>query len=284
MTDYKDPYIQKVRFLDTFKFFYHTGGCFAHLVGLMPIIPLMYATMQDISEDMERLWWITQYAKKAIYTTQVIFFISGFFSCYYVYPMIKKADGKIGFFGFVFKRWLRTAPTTFGAIMLMFAASVFYHGPIVNELMDKHFGNCRNNWWQTAFYVNNWMSFNDICLPQTWSQSVDLQLWIISYFPLIWLVKRPRLGVYSCLFMIAMGVLIPAAVIYAYDLPSIASGRPIDLTFFMIHGNQFPRMHLHAYNNLSSYFIGILLGYTFATNWKINVVSFIGRPFLSQCL
>lgn len=75
VTEYKDPYVRKVAFLDTYKFFYHTGGCFAHMVGFMPVIPLMYATMQDLSVDVEKLWWLDQYASKAIYTTQVIFFV-----------------------------------------------------------------------------------------------------------------------------------------------------------------------------------------------------------------
>lgn len=158
--------------------------------------------------------------------------------------------------------------------MLMFATTSFFHGPIWNELNEKHFGNCRKNWIYTALFINNWMPFNDICLPQTWSLSVDIQLWVLSYFPLIWLAKSPRKGIYACFFMIVIGVLTPALVIYVYDFPSIVSGRPMDLMFFLIHGNQFPKMHLHAYNNMSSYFVGILIGYALSNGVKIDVVSF----------
>lgn len=139
-TDYKDEYMKKVRFIDFYKCLYHIGGCFAHLVGFMAVMPLVYGPMQDMSELMDNLWVVSEYAKKAIYTTQIIFFIrcehnygaississidflcSGFFSCYFIYPIIKRNNGKMSFIPFVFKRWLRTFPTTVGAILFMFA-------------------------------------------------------------------------------------------------------------------------------------------------------------------
>lgn len=144
---------------------------------------------------------------------------------------------------------------------------------MARDLLDKHYSNCRKNWWLTALYINNWLPFNDICLPQTWSQSVDFQLWILSYFPLIWLYKKPKLGVFSCLIMIAIGCFAPALVMYLYELPSANTGRAIEVMFLIIRGTEFPRMHFHFYNNMSSYFIGILLGYCCATNRKMPAVS-----------
>lgn len=157
--------------------------------------------------------------------------------------------------------------------MFMFAAASFLHGPVARELLEKHLGNCRQHWWTTALYINNWQRLNDICLPQTWSQSVDFQLWILSYFPLIWLATKPRLGVFSCLLMIALGVLIPSGVAYFQELPSHTSGRPIEMTFFIVHGESFPTMHFHTYNNMASYFVGILFGYVCAIGLKFNYVS-----------
>jgi hypothetical protein len=96
-----------------------------------------------------------------------------------------------------------------------------------------------------------------------------MQLWILSYFPLIWLYKNPRLGVISCIALIGLGVVIPAIVLYLHELPTVASGRLMDLTFLIIHGTEFPRMHFYSYNNMSSYFLGILVGYCFATDRKL---------------
>ena len=176
------------------------------------------------------------------------------------------------FLPFVYKRWLRTFPTTVGAILFMYMITSTFHGPVGRELREKHVGNCRESWIYTLLYINNWQVFNDICLPQTWSQSVDLQLWILSYFPLIWLVKKPKLGVWSCIAMIILGVTIPSFVMYIYDLPRQISGRPVDIIFFILHGSNMARMHFHPYNNMSSYFVGILLGYCCATNRRVKPV------------
>lgn len=276
VTDYRDPHMKKVRFLDTFKTFYHFGGCYAHLVGFIPVLPMMYSVMQDVQNTEEKFWPLTEWARKAIYATQIAFFISGIFSCYYFYPIIVKAKGRIGFWGFVGKRFLRTLPTTMGAIVMLFAAGVFYHGPIMAEVTDRYYNNCRHGWFYTVFYINNFLPFTDICLPHSWYLSVDMQLWILSYFPLIWLYKNPRLGVISCIALIGLGVVIPAIVLYLHELPTVASGRLMDLTFLIIHGTEFPRMHFYSYNNMSSYFLGILVGYCFATDRKLpNFVSYL---------
>lgn len=74
MTESKDPYIRKVAFLDTYKFFYHAGSCAAHMVGFVPAIPLMYATIHE-NHDFEKHWWVEQYVSKGIYATQIIFFV-----------------------------------------------------------------------------------------------------------------------------------------------------------------------------------------------------------------
>lgn len=67
--------MRKVRFLDGFKAYYHTGGCYAHYTGFMAVVPLAYGVMEDTREQEEKLWFAVEYAKKAIYQTQVIFII-----------------------------------------------------------------------------------------------------------------------------------------------------------------------------------------------------------------
>src|SRR5690349_9660540 len=77
VSDYKDPRMQKVRFLDTFKTIYQTGAIFGHMVGFMPVVPLVFANMLDTSELQEKAWPLAEYARKSIYSTQIAFFISG---------------------------------------------------------------------------------------------------------------------------------------------------------------------------------------------------------------
>ncbi|KAI1293724.1 hypothetical protein HDE_06628 [Halotydeus destructor] len=266
-TNYKDPYLQRMKFLDTFKFWYHTGGLFAHMVGFVPLVPLVFGIMQD-SDSLQEQWVVTEWAKKAIYTTQLIFLISGMFSCYFIYPIIAKNNGKMSFISYAFKRWLRTAPTTAGMILLMFASACLMRGPLAGDLLHKYVETCKTDWWRTMLYINNYQTFSTICIPTSWSQSVDFHLWLLAYFPLIWLYKKPKLGIAACFALIGLGIAIPAGVMLWYEMPSTTSGRPIDMLYYMLHGNYFPLMHLGTHNNMASYFLGVLLGYCFAIEWR----------------
>lgn len=154
----------------------------------------------------------------------------------------------------------------------MFALSGVVYGPLAEEINDKYLNVCRKTWLLTVLNINNFHVSNDICLPQTWTQSADFHLWIMSYLPLLWLVRNPRKGINACLTMIVAGVIIPSVVIYTQDLPSpIGTARPLEILFLIIHGKSFPMMAFATYNNISNYFLGLLLGYFCVKNIKFNI-------------
>ena len=293
--DYTDPSMIKLRFFDTFKCFFQLGGTFAHIVCFIPAVPTMFAVIQDRGKDQEDLWLLSQFFQKAIYFTQVILVISGFFTSYYMLPVLDKTRGKLDFIPFVFKRWLRTVPTLIGGMLCMFALSGIIYGPLADEINEKFLNTCRKTWWLTVLNINNFHRTFDVCLPQTWTQSADFHLWILSYFPLIWLYKNPKKGIKACLTIIVAGVIIPAVIIYFKDLPSpVGIARPLEIMFLIVYGNYFPTMAYHTYNNMSNYFLGLLLGYyccrgiTFSHRkvlvanifaWILIIVCFIG-PYI----
>lgn len=108
------------------------------------------AVLQDFTNENWSAFLFFEYAKRAIYMTQISFVISGCLSCYFFLPMIEKSSKQMSFLSFAFKRWIRTAPTTLAVIISMFALSTMYRGPIAHELLDQHIGNCRRGWWLTV--------------------------------------------------------------------------------------------------------------------------------------
>jgi hypothetical protein len=269
--DYADPSMKKLMYFDTFKCFFQLGGTLAHIVCFIPAVPLMFSVIQNRDHDMEDLWLLSQFFQKAIYFTQVILVISGFFTSYYMLPVLDKTGGKLEFIPYVVKRWLRTAPTLLGGMLCMFALSSIIYGPIADEINEKYLNTCRQTWWLTILNINNFHRTYDVCLPQTWTQSADFHLWIVAYFPLLWLYKNPRKGVIACLTIIGMGILIPSLVIFIQDLPSpVGISRPLEIMFLIVHGHQFPTMAYHTYNNMSNYFIGVLVGYFCVRNIKFD--------------
>ena len=105
--EYGDPSMKKLMYFDTFKCFFQLGGTLAHIVCFIPAVPVMFAVIQDRDRDLEDLWLMSQFFQKAIYCTQTILVISGFFTSYYMLPVLDKTNGKLSFIPYVVKRWLR---------------------------------------------------------------------------------------------------------------------------------------------------------------------------------
>lgn len=105
--EYVDPAMKKLMFFDTFKCFFQLGGTIAHIVCFFPAVPIMFGVLQDRSQDQKDLWYLNELFQKLIYVTQIILIISGFFTSYFMIPVIEKNSGRLNFFSYVFKRWLR---------------------------------------------------------------------------------------------------------------------------------------------------------------------------------
>ena len=86
---------------------------------------------------------------------QLSFAVSGFFNCYMVYPMMIKAKGKIPFFLFALKRYLRTIPPLAATILLIIISQVVVTAPTMKEVSDLFSASCYNNWWKTLLMINN---------------------------------------------------------------------------------------------------------------------------------
>lgn len=271
--DYVDPSMKKLMFFDTFKCFFQLGGTLAHLILFIPVTPTMFGVIQDRSQDMRDLWILSELLQKSVYITQLVLIVSGFFTSYYIIPVIEKNKGQLNFLSFVFKRWLRTAPTLVAGIVCMLALSGIIYGPLAEEINEQYLNACRKTWLYTIFNLNNFHVSSDVCLPQTWTQSADFHLWIMSYLPLLWLYKNPRKGVISCLVVIAAGVIIPSVVVFVQDLPSpIGTARPFEILFNIMHSTTFPMIAKATYNNISNYFLGVLLGYICVKNIRFNLI------------
>ena len=90
-----------------------------------------------------------------MFGAQFIFNLGGFFTCYIVYPMMKKSNGRIPLHLFMLKRWLRTFPTLAATIFITFVARQFVHHSIAKEAFDFFCDSCQTGWWKTLFMVNN---------------------------------------------------------------------------------------------------------------------------------
>lgn len=94
---------------------------------------------------------------------QLLFSLSGFFTCYIVYPLMVKTNGRIPLHLYLLKRWLRTMPTLLATIMITFVSRSFVKHPNGKEAYDFFCDSCRSGWWKTLLMINNYDAiFTDI--------------------------------------------------------------------------------------------------------------------------
>lgn len=108
------------------------------------------------------------------------------------------------------------------------------------------------------------------CIFQTWFVSVDFQLWLISYVPLILLYKKPKYGVALCLVLMLSGCLASSFIVWWEELPSYPTGREIDIFLFMVYSKRFIPWHFYVNSGFFNYFLGILTAYYCLTQKPIK--------------
>ncbi|XP_044254781.1 nose resistant to fluoxetine protein 6-like [Tribolium madens] len=174
------------------------------------------------------------------------------------YGFIKAKVNKIRFnlFLYYLHRYLRlTLPLAVIELIQMNLFKYLASGPImpvVSELFQKR---CEDHWWLGLLYVQNYFSVSEMCIPQAWYLSVDMQLYVISPIILYTLWKYPK----TCITLLC-GISVAIAV----------------ATFYVAWDNQLTGLMINLYGNIREYLekyyfvthlratpwiFGIILGY-----------------------
>jgi peptidoglycan/LPS O-acetylase OafA/YrhL len=117
------------------------------------------------------------------------------------------------------------------------------------------------------FYFNNQIEVQDSCLLHSWYLSTDIQLYIASFFIIIALYKKPKLGILLCLFSIVGGIATQAYFINHYNTGMSWSLSSPDI-FKTIRETRV--LHFAVWNYISSYAIGLLLGFVITKKIEVN--------------
>ncbi|XP_073964181.1 nose resistant to fluoxetine protein 6-like isoform X2 [Choristoneura fumiferana] len=159
---------------------------------------------------------------------------------------------------FYMGRYIRLFPLLAAAVLLQ--ASLIHRvsdGPNWHYMADR-VELCRRYWWTALLHVQNIVNSFDMCLPQTWYLSVDMQLHIISPLVLYWVWGSRRIA-YTALIVPIVGSLIVTLVI-CFRFNFITSRIALSANQQQI------REHvLYYYQNTvtrsAPFFIGMLCGY-----------------------
>lgn len=289
LTSLDTPAARRMKSMDFYITIVQVTAVMAHVWGagifIPAAFPVFYKFENFYPSGNELFFYTLKHASLYLgQGSQLFYVVAGFFCCYIVYPMMKKAaarkgkdsSGRIPFHFFIFKRWLRTAPVLIFTLLVYFASDHFISHPITREAIETRYQEpCLSGWWKTIFMINNFdKPLCDVCILQSWFLSVDFQLWILAYIPLMFLVRKPKLAIGIVIFYMFFGVISQMVLFAIYDLPSFLTGREFDTVRFFMYDPKMIQWFTLPNNGMFPYFFGFLVAYLCLTNEIKSPVSF----------
>ncbi|XP_063860036.1 uncharacterized protein LOC135100742 isoform X3 [Scylla paramamosain] len=118
---------------------------------------------------------------------------------------------------------------------------------------------CAKNWWKDVTFVNNFIQDGGSCLGQTWYIAADMQMYLVAPLIIVPVYFYKNIGKAWLLLLTALSTIIPAAIIYAKDLPPtllIAIDQSLSEKYFNL-------VYLPPWTRTSPWLVGIWVGYIF---------------------
>ncbi|XP_069986465.1 nose resistant to fluoxetine protein 6 isoform X2 [Penaeus vannamei] len=199
----------------------------------------------------------------ATVSTDSFFFLSGLLVTYGVLREIKRT-GKLNIIMYYVHRLIRLTPPI--ALVVLFAATLFRFlpwGPLAFGA-DSYSTMCSQNWWMDVLYVDNFLGIDKVtnealdCLGQCWYTAVDTQLYLVAPLVLLPLAFYPSKGKILLFLVTLVSFIVPAAVIYAYDLPPGSISAGADEVDAIGYQNM---VYFTPWCRMSAYIVGIWTGH-----------------------
>ncbi|XP_044739782.1 nose resistant to fluoxetine protein 6-like [Chrysoperla carnea] len=224
------------------------------------------------AEDWRKHVW-SLFTVSSTVSVDTFFFLSGLLL---MYGFLKSRAKKIPFNIplFYIHRYLRLTPA-FAALIVLYIT--FYmklgSGPIWESSNQRLHDSCKEYWWSSLLYIQNFVNPNRFCAGQSWYLSVDMQLYILSPLILIPIGKWPKITPYLLGILIVISTIIPTIVAWHYEIPALAMNAAIPDW----NGIYYAQVHTRA----GPWIIGLALGYVlFQTKHKKIRINKILAVFL----
>ncbi|KAF5290871.1 hypothetical protein FQR65_LT11510 [Abscondita terminalis] len=177
----------------------------------------------------------------------------------YSYKMSLGQTKNLNVFQYIFHRYLRLTPAIVGVII--FIVTVLKHlgsGPFWPSTMEHLFiRGCKNYWWKTLLYIQNYGREKEMCIPHGWYLSTDFQLFLVSPIILILYKKSVKLAASIVGIALLCNVVACFLIGWFFELNALIVGN-LGFEKNMEFVWQF---HFPAYTRASTWLIGLILGH-----------------------
>ncbi|XP_045604426.2 nose resistant to fluoxetine protein 6 [Procambarus clarkii] len=205
-----------------------------------------------------------QIANNAFPSVDTFFFVGGVLLSLSVLKQLKK-NGRFNIIQFYIHRIIRLVPSI-ALVAGLYATIVhfFVSGPIASywNVMQR---TCQLTWWRDILFIDNFVldpiepGTQGDCLGQCWYLAVDTQFYLISPLILLPLYFYSGIGEVLLYVLSLVSVIIPAAIIYAYDFP------PFNLLLDPKTNDYMLKVYLTPWCRAGPWLVGLWLGYVFYT-------------------
>uniref|UniRef100_L7LX95 Nose resistant-to-fluoxetine protein N-terminal domain-containing protein n=1 Tax=Rhipicephalus pulchellus TaxID=72859 RepID=L7LX95_RHIPC len=219
---------------------------------------ITYRNMDDVLVIHKDI--ITQGLANGTVTVDTFFFISGLLVVYVTMKQLASNGGNTSWLQFYVHRYWRMTPLmmaviAFCAVLLPYCGD----GPRWKESIATYDLTCKANWWVNAMYLQNFIHRTEMCLNHTWYSAVDFQFYFVSPVVIIFLYRRPQLGMLLIAVSVIASGCYTAAYTAIYDLPAapyMSSITPVEkMNDFMGY------VYVKPYCRIGPFLIGMATGY-----------------------
>ncbi|XP_063852950.1 nose resistant to fluoxetine protein 6-like isoform X3 [Scylla paramamosain] len=208
-------------------------------------------------------------------SVDTFFFLSGLLVSYSVLRGARRTNS-FNVLLFYVHRFLRLLPPIALTVGLCATVMRFLVGGPIGFLWDFGFyANCQKYWWKDILFLDNLYLNDPVCVGQAWYLGTDTQLYLVAPLIILPLYFLKKFGKAWLFLLTAASAVIPAAIIYQYNLPPTSLNNPL-ITSEM--SNEYMhKIYCPPWTRASPWLAGVWLGYIIYrqgnTRYKMNAVT-----------
>ena len=247
----------RLSLVDYFKVTVILFGIAGHSFGCLETVPGWY-TVSSLYVMKERFqWFMVQPLINEGGLGIGITYMGGFVTFWVIEKFVR--NNSLDYAAAIFDRWLRYMPPVMTMVALDIMWPFFGDGPMYTQISKHLLNKCSNNYWMNFLFIGNIKTAPENCVPHTFYQSIDIQLFVVGLFMIYLLIKKPKLGVAGCLALIIAG----NATLYYKTSQYLDSPVLMERNVTVAKTTSYlDIVHFATYGHLSNYFIGLLVAYS----------------------
>ncbi|XP_045112789.1 nose resistant to fluoxetine protein 6-like isoform X2 [Portunus trituberculatus] len=208
-------------------------------------------------------------------SVDTFFFLSGLLVTYSLLRQVKKTN-TFNLPLFYVHRYVRLV-FPIGLTVGLFATVMRFMvtGPLKFMWDSSIYAYCKDFWWRDLIFVDNFYFDKPLCVGQAWYLGTDMQLYLVAPLIILPLYFTKKFGKAWLFLLTAASAIVPAALIYQYDLPPTSISNP--LVTQEMTTDYMMKIYTPPWTRASPWLAGVWLGYIFYkqdnTRYKMNALT-----------